>query len=333
MTVSNLVPQLNTSSDQLVTHRLRPQWGAAILVKEEKSKRSYQFRDGVLRKLKRGFYDMMVPLEASEAREAILLDELERLHEHTRDERTQREQIQAQPPVMSLDDQLRVFHHLYPEGFQDPAYLAAWRRPTGSRPAKRHVDAALELASTLLAAERLEGLLAAGDYVHVLGSLLRVLKHTSLANPTRVVSPLADAGTEHDEALARALVTLLHGEGTHRRRFEGWLLALGEVEGLEVSWPMATLPCALVHPARHVCVKHNVFQQQARIVSAAAVTRKRPTPLGYERMSAVARATHNALVEAGLKPADLLDVRSFIWETLRPSGQDTLAELRGRQVR
>jgi len=314
-----------------MVHQLRPQWGPATLVLEEQTKRSYQFQDGRLRKLKQGFYHMMTPYEVEVTRADIIREELDEMHKAVYAERRARRVQASEGNAVRFEEQVRVFLHLFPKGFQDPAYLDAWRAPVSGSSARRHVDSALAKARTALGRDALDQLLDADDHEGVIAALRTVYRETSLASPSKTIQPLEGLRPEKVRALATALRELLHGEDDFTDRFRGWLTALSGVT--DVSWTAATLPAALFDPTEHAPIKPTVFQVQARVHGASPLTRKRPTPRGYDRMRRVALTTRDALVTRGLQPVDLLDIWSFCWETLRPRGQQLMRELGGSSRR
>ncbi|MFT5680926.1 MAG: hypothetical protein ACI8RZ_001832 [Myxococcota bacterium] len=311
----------------LFKHSRRPQWGPGLLVHEEPTRRVLQFQDGQLRKFKRGYYDLLTPCQLSETRASMLVEELETLHIQTRSDRAIQTKLQQKPPVMPFSGQIQVFSTLFPGGFQDPDYLDTCRTSSGPRFSKRHIDRAVSVTKKKLSQKRLEKLLAAGEPGLIIGSLVDVFKKTSLASPLQIVKPLAAMDADHHAPVALALHALLYGEAAYKKRFRAWLLALGDVPDLKVTWPLATLPAALRHPDKHIVIRRRVFQLQARIIRPDAIARRRPTPRGYRRMREVVQDTHEALIEASLQPADMFDVHHFIWQTLRPKGQQLHQEL------
>ena len=314
----------------LVVHQKRPQWGVAMLTWEGNDRRRYQFQDGRLRTFKDGFYHMLETVDVSQAAQTTLREDLERKHGMSLQDREAERAREKKAPVMSFSDQLRVFRHLFEEGFQTEDYIMTFRNREGRTRLKRLVDPAIQLAQEKLSREAMSARIEAGDWTGLMDDVFTVLKRTSLASPTKVVKPLKALDETHLPRLARALFDLLYGdpEVKYSRRFREWVMALDAEGSVAVNWPMATVLPALVLPEEHVCVRRKAFRLQARSVAPDARVGKHPSPRGYKRARRIAKKTRAQLVENDFEPRDLFDVRQFIWETLRPKGQETLDDLR-----
>ena len=90
---------------------------------------------------------------------------------------------------------------------------------------------------------------------------------------------------------------------------------------------MVTVLPALVRPNVEIAVRRKVFLAQARTVSPNRTFKVRPAPRTYVRYRRMAEKVQERLKEAGLQPRDLMDVHQFIWETLRPKGQEILSDI------
>lgn len=321
-------PRKMDPADRLFRHRKRPDWGIGLWVAEERTRRRMRFEDGELRVFKQGFYHYFQPVnpervEVDEVFEALAGEQERALTEQARaSARTEK------PPVMSFQEQAKVFRRLFGGGFDAPAFLDAHRRPAEGQGKKAHVDPCIRLAQDRLAQERLAARIGAGDFAQVHADACEVLRATSLVAPRRDVAPLETIDPARHEAFARTLFALLHGEARYRERFRGWCRLLRRDLGLEARWRMVTALPALVHPTKHVCVRRRITELQARTVQAGAVLSPRPSAVGYREARQVARRTQKALIEAGLAPRDFFDVSLFSWETLRPKGQALAAGLR-----
>jgi hypothetical protein len=94
-------------------------------------------------------------------------------------------------------------------------------------------------------------------------------------------------------------------------------LTLKDSKGVakKVTWPLATVFGGLLDPKQNVCVKPTAFALQALTVG---MTVDKSAPLAadsYAKFVEVLKKTEAALVEAGHKPRDLMDVYSFIYRT------------------
>ena len=125
-----------------------------------------------------------------------------------------------------------------------------------------------------------------------------------------------------------ALYELLYGESPFEARFSRYVSILTVAAGGRISWPLASVPAALVHPEEHVAIKPSVFRQQAAWMAPSMRYDANPQPKVYQRFRSMAQTIFDRLTEAGLKPRDMLDVRHFIWTTLRPKGLTMLEDMR-----
>jgi hypothetical protein len=319
---------LNTETDgppRLFTHSRRPQWGVGILTSEADGKRNIRFQDGKLRTFKEEFFHFLDEFDASDAVIETMAEELIATHDAHNQVERRRKQAAEQPPVMSFDEQVRVFEHLFPGGFQGDTWLDESRRPMDEQGfRKRHVDAALEKAQEILGKEALEGKLSE----EIIAATVEVLTLTKLASPSKLVRPFQDAAEANTEALGNAILALLHGEESYDDRMRAFVMALDAAGIGNVTWPMVTLLPSLVHPAEHVAVNHRPFALQARSLDPNSAVPKAPSPIGYNRFQALAHTVRDRLIDRGHKPADLMDIRGFIWETLRPRGVQALDEVK-----
>ncbi|MCB9779254.1 MAG: hypothetical protein H6742_11875 [Alphaproteobacteria bacterium] len=321
--------EIDENDPQLYTHKKRPEWGTGLLTGEAEHRRTLQFEDGRVRKFKDGFYHLLEPLDEGPAASATLAEELLFKYRKALQDEADRRGHGAQPP-MSFDTQVRVFASLFAGGFHGSDYVESFRTAADGRGRKRLRDPAIAVAQDLLAADRLADLVDKGLWGKLHSAAIKVLSRTSLASPSKVVEPLREMPDAFKERFGRALFALLHGgdPGDLQARFREWILALDAEGHVRVSWPMATVLPALFAPDRHVPVKWRVFRAQAQIVDPHVFVRQVPTPGGYLRARDLAVETGRRLADAGLEPRDLLDVREFIWQTLRPRGQEIALELK-----
>ena len=315
------------SVEPLYAHTKRPSWGLAILAFEGRERRRYQFQDGVLRTFKRGYYELMEPVdEPYDTARDIVRDLKSRL-------RIERARLSPEPTpksvgrIISFDDQIRIFAAFYPEGFQDAGWTAEVRGGEGKR-LKRHRLPAVADAHRLLAKEELAKLIQKKDFETVRDQLMSVLACTDLTS-SKDTAPLRHLPAEHLPDLARVVADLLHGDAPYDERFAAWLEVLGRTPDERVSWPLATAPSALVHPAEHVAIKPSIFRDQAQWMAPSMPYDAHPSPGAYERFLKMATEVSNRLEREGLSPVDLLDVYDFVWTTLRPKGRKKLEELSG----
>ena len=60
------------SAVDLYRHEVRPEWGLALMVREEDRFRAYQFEDGRLRKIREDFDDLMRPVDEMDVPDAVV---------------------------------------------------------------------------------------------------------------------------------------------------------------------------------------------------------------------------------------------------------------------
>jgi hypothetical protein len=317
--MTNKTTQTNNEAQKelkttLYRHTKRDQWGLAILAWEHEGKRGYQFEDGTLRVLKRGYYHLMCEVDRPADITQRVLGRLNRaLGRHEAGKKRNLDRL------ISFDDQLTLFRDEFPQGFRGEKWRKKMRGVDAGQQLKRHREPAVRAAQSLLAPESLTRMIEAGDFEAVLQELVRLLKQTNLVRPNQL-GPL-EIPPHRQERFALALRDLLHGDGPFRDRFGRWVQVLGPC-----SWELATTPAALHGPAEHVCVQPRSFRDQAVWMAPRLEHSKEPDAETYLRYHAMAGAVRAQLEEEGLQPADLLDVHDFICSTLRPAARKRLDE-------
>lgn len=311
------MPRTNDTERELATlyrHQKREQWGLAILAWEREGKRGYQFEDGNLRVLKSGYYHMMREVDRPADVTERVLGQLNRAL--GRREAVKRRNLDR---LISFEDQLTIFRGEFPDGFGGAKWKQKMRGIDASQPLKRHREPAIRAARELLGAESLTRMIEAGDFDGVIQGLARLLRGTNLVRPNQL-HPL-EVAPHRQESFVLALRELIHGEGSLRDRFGHWIQALGTC-----SWELATAPAALYGPDAHVCVHPSTFRDQAVWMAPRLEHSREPSAEAYLRYQAMAEAVRAKLVEEGLQPTDLLDVRDFVWATLRPAARRRLEQ-------
>lgn len=325
---------------QLVTHTRRPQWGIGMLVGEEAHRRRYQFEDGQLRVFREGFYQLLAPVDQDDSAAEELLSELGVQHEAAlaRKEISQRRR-EGDLTAIRMVDQIRVFTDLYPQGFEDPAFIEASRLPDeGKRACKRHVDAALDNARTRLDVHRLHKAVTAGQHEAVIADVIQALSRTDLVTVGRDLKPIKALEPKWSEEVSVAMFNLVlaasksaeaETDDEYNEAFDHWIALLQDAfEGKAPSWQLATAPAALVAPEHHVLVQPTVFRLQARWVAPSLRWSDVPYARNYQRVRAMADRLRERLAEEPLPGVrDHFDTGRFIWETLRLKGRKHLEAL------
>lgn len=320
---------LNPDQPYLVVHSKRPEWGMGLVTDSNEERMQVQFQDGKLRIFKKGWFELLEAVEDSDSNDDVL-EELKDRYGISVAANAQAERAKEQGPTMSFKDQLRVFKHLYPGGFNDIEYINSVRRDPDGRRLKRLREPAMDYAQEQLSKENLSARIEAGDFSGVHDVVIKVLRKTSLASPSTVLEPLRSMPEESHERFAKALLGLLWGDGEFEERFREWLQALEAGGPMKLTWPMTTVLPGLVHPKDYVTVRTKVFRAQARTVAPKRSFRPNPAARSYIRYNGVANEVRKRLTEAGHEPRDLMDVYQFVWETLRPKGVEILSDIRSR---
>jgi len=314
----------------LFQHVKRKEWGFAIMAWERDGKRGYQFEDGELRVFKDGYYHLLEEMEdvvdaiSIIARLAAKRESARKKEDaKSRGSRSGRSSVNVED-LPTIGEQMLVFRSLFPQGFDDPAWIKEHRGGDG-RALKRHRAPAVSRARDSLAQESLDALLEAGQTHSVIERACEVLDKTDLVTKSQV-DPLRETG--RDSRLAQAVVDFLYGETDVETRFAMLCRALATATRKPPSWQLATALGSLVHPTDHVCIRPSVFAAQARTMAPRVRASKSPTSAAYVGYIKMARKIDAELRNDGLEPADLLDVHDFIWVTLRPAAREVLERIR-----
>lgn len=302
----------------LYRHVKRPQWGIGLMIRESSKARTYQFEGGRQRKIRKGYYELMEPVDDLGQRETMLRENLVRLAGAQQDGAT-REVLE---PVASFEAQLGLFTTLYPEGFQDPQWISDHRGGEG-RALKRHRDPIAREAADALSAANCEEAIASDRHAALNETIVDLLSRTDLA-PLSFAKALRGLDGDEMKKHVASVVRLLHGEGRYQDRFRNYVMTLRELFDARPKWRAATVLAALVNPHEHTVVRRSAFIRQAAVVAPAARYSKRARPGSYQNFLMVARGVRERLSSAGHEPRDLLDVYDFVWTTLRSSALEHL---------
>jgi hypothetical protein len=286
----------------------------AILALEEGDRRRYQFEDGRMRTFKKGYWHLFVEVDkpADEARTIVgdligKLDVSQARRELVAEART------SGKDVITLDDQVAIFRHLYEGGFEDEQWTTNFRGNPEGRRLKRHRDSAILAFQEGLSSEARAELREQGGSLALLKRLHELLKSTDLIRRQDLVA--LEAALEADpEPLANALDALLDAEEIGAA-FATWVDALGP----ERTWPLATVPTALCMPFKHIAVKPSTFKSQAKWLAPRLEVSNDVSANTYMEILNMAATLQEGLTARSLTPRDRLDVHDFVVQTLRPS--------------
>jgi len=308
----------SASTIQLFRHSKRPEWGLAILVGQEEGRRTYHFDDGKVRILKEEYCWLLDEVDDPHVDAADLALDLKETASSAR-----RRDVPGLVPVYAFEDQLKIFAHLYPEGFKGEEWSTRHRGPPGGPVLKRHRDAAIASAQERLSKKILDAAVAEERFTDVFDAAVAVLKGTDLASAAEVRT-LAAFEPDLQKRFAATLHDLLHGKRSYADLFRDHLHALRAGFGSRPSWRFATALPALMKPQGKVCVRHSTFIRQAASIAPSAFYSAQPRRRAYASFDDVAKMTRKRLEAAGLKPRDLFDIHDFVWVTLRPAAAKLL---------
>jgi hypothetical protein len=308
-------------------HQKRREWGVAIIAWERKHSRGYLFENGELRILARDFYPMMrevdLPQDEVHALYAYLRQELKAVGDGRAPEVGARPRKKAS---LSFDEQLVVFRHAFPGGFNDEKWEQAQRGTGIKKRVAAHRDAAIADAGELLAAKVLRDSIAQQRFRQVSTDAVGVLQRTDLV-PSAELGDLSNGDAERQRGLACAVTELLHGQAGFAQRFDHFLVTFQNTFGRTASWPLATALSALLSPSEHVCVRPSTFREQAKWMAPTLSLPNAPSAASYQRALAMTKVIYRKLIEHAEKPRDLMDVHDFMRVTTGGTAKKRLAAL------
>ena len=296
---------------KLYRHTKRKEWGLGILAWEEPTRRRYQFQDGGMRTIKKGYYSMVVEASVSLDESRIVLAEL------TQDldaEATRRRLAELNPDssVFSLKQQIEVFHEIYPEGFADPKWAADRRADDIERPPKKHRAKVLADTAALLVDEQLP------VDLQVFDRFCKILDRTDLVPKKKERDALKAAGESERLAILSAINDCL---GTTSKTFVSdfdRLVVIVEAVVGAASWSTITAMLALCRPKSWVPIRPVSFRRQAKWMAPGLKHTSSANGAMYLRYLAMAKAVDRSLFRANLHAKDLVDVFDFMVLTTQP---------------
>lgn len=308
---------------ELLRHRKRPEWGAAICAWIRRERQAFQFEDGKLRIFPKSHVHLLDPVDRSPEE---TMKTVRALRAACGLNMARRKLDRGDEIQLSFDQQLVLFKHIYREGFAGDAWQKEHRGVDAPRKLKRHRDHVVELAAEKLSEEGLKELIEAERYETAIERLIEVADATDLVTK-RHITPLKNMPWSEAQRVAEALFDLLYGEQSLRHRVDNFSAALFRATGKSPTWPMVTVPLALRWPASHVCVRPSTFREQAKTAGDGLQLDRRFNAQHYQRVLAMAQDVADRLSAAGYAPTDMLDIHDFIWVTLRPAARDKLEEI------
>ncbi|MBL9164644.1 MAG: hypothetical protein JNL18_18090 [Planctomycetaceae bacterium] len=205
------------------------------------------------------------------------------------------------------------FLKVFPEGFNDPAYLG--EGPTGERSYKVKAH---ELWKETLNKAEFEQLIAAGNFEETVQRAKRVEAGVNLLHPQFERAPLWGAVRDPQAAedFSRGLFNLIYGEDPFELKFNQFATTLDQLpqpKSSTLKWPAMTIFPFLALPTEHLFMKVEVTKKAAQRLDVSLNYKSTPNWLTYSCLLQLGQRLMIDLKDLG--PRDMIDVQSFIFVT------------------
>ncbi len=307
----------NTLADTtLYRHCKRPQWGLSILASEGETRRLYQFEDGQTRTFKKGYYQLLEPVDRSEILDdGVVRGLLGAVGARRARATAAREAPNRRGDLPTLEDQFAAFNAQFPAGFTGATWLSGRRGRGAKRHLKRHRDATIAQARRVLSDGAFEDAIKNEGSLALWERFTALLRTVDLVGIKSEVVPLESMSAEAKLRAVVALRQVLHGSGPMAERFDAFVAELPT----DATWPMATVALALVHPDRYSCVRPASFKRQIDWYDPRVKLGTRPSGAAYMMILEMLRSIERTVAAIGSAPTDLMDVYDFIVLTAKPA--------------
>jgi hypothetical protein len=200
----------------------------------------------------------------------------------------------------------KKFLYYFPAGFRDATYIS-WERDY-KLSAHRNWKQALNR-------ETFMQMLEAGAYMDIAQAAVKIETRTNLLFSFEKMA-LRDALKTNAAAkiFATALYNYLYGSNTLRERFENFSHAVASLPRIQTrvhTWPLVTVFGFLGNPKEHIFLKPRVTKAAAEKYQFPFEYRSKPAWDTYASLQAFASLIKKDVSD--LKPADMIDLQSFIW--------------------
>ena len=210
---------------------------------------------------------------------------------------------------LSQEQARQKFLRAFPLGFADPGYYEEERR---------YKSEANKDWQARLSREVFRRLLSERDYEGISQALRSILSKNKLNLPSTFELMAINRLTMNPESqpiVAEHLYALIYGNdfGSELDRF---VLALQRLntKGLKpFTWPVVTLFPFIADPTRHMFVKPEATKVAAARLGIELNYKSIPNVVTYGRVMELTQRLLDDLKD--LRPADLIDIQSFIWVT------------------
>lgn len=201
---------------------------------------------------------------------------------------------------------IRRFLRFFPKGFRDPKYYA-WER---GYKLEAHQQFQRELNE-----DSFSTLLRAGDYQDIANTCIRLESRTNLLFSFEKMA-IRDGVKSRDGAriFATGLYDLLHGKGSLEQRFQNWCNAIESLPRKQtrvLTHPVVTVFPFIADPRTHIFLKPMVTKTAAKRFGLEFNYHSRPSWEVYSDFLDMAGKLSRSL--RSLRPADMIDIQSFIW--------------------
>lgn len=289
----------NFSVGSLVEHPNRPQWGPGKVVKVVSERLYIVWRDLPDREAKKLISSAVI---LAENQHDPVLDNLPPLVEKDGE-------LMLPARRVPFQDALDRFTSLYPQGFNDPAYLGTLKE--GERVYKW---AAHEHFVEHLGGDKFRDLLE-NDLRRLVQEVERVVSKVNLLYTTEAAA-FRDALKVDTAARSflSALADLLDADMVGEEVFEAYadsVSALPAARGKVATWPVTTIIPFLAQPDRHMLLKPDLTKTVADSLGFELNYRPEPNWRTYRSLLQMAEIYREKLAPLG--PRDLIDVQSFFW--------------------
>jgi len=213
-------------------------------------------------------------------------------------------------------DAVTGFLKVFPQGFNDPAYLTDDATGERSQKAKAH-----ELWNETLNKTEFERLIAAGAFEEAIQRAKQVEGSVNLLHAQFERAALWKAVREPQavEAFSRGLFNLIYGEGPFEAKFNQFATMLDQLPRAKASmlkWPAMTIFPFLALPTEHLFMKVEATKKAAQRLDVSLNYKSTPNWLTYSSVLQLGQRLMNDLKELG--PRDMIDIQSFIFVTGQP---------------
>jgi hypothetical protein len=309
---------MDPKNARLFTHAKRPGWGIGLLLNETTEHWTLSFDDGQQRTIARA-HPLLEPMEMKPSEMAAIILKLAPKKKPAAKKSAGKRP--SKKSSVTFDQQVAAFARKYPEGFADPKYLQ--KIESKERGQHRQNDATIEDAHAALSSEALSSLMQAGSFDAVHRAAARLMGASRNLVVRFDIARFTAMSASAYPRFAQALEGVLHGTGPEEERWDAYARSLKL--GRAPTWPMITLLPALHRPDDMVYVRSSVYRRQADILGMPVPVGAMPSGRGYTQFRDVARRVRESLIEAGHAPKDMWDVYRFVWLTMSPRSDASLA--------